>query len=130
MMVQVKVSLGELVDKLSILEIKKEKITDKLKLEHVERERQALNETLSLLKLEGIETFQNELKQVNLKLWEIEDKIREKERDKDFGEGFVELARSVYITNDQRFDVKARCNQHFGSELHEVKSYEKYTEND
>lgn len=130
MMVQVKVSLGELVDKLSILEIKKEKITDQEKLAHVENEHHALTETLEDLGLDGIETFQRELKEVNLKLWDIEDQIREKERDKDFGQGFIDLARAVYITNDKRFEVKARCNQHFGSELHEVKSYEKYEEND
>ncbi len=128
MMVQVKVSLGELVDKLSILEIKKEKIKDSEKLIHVERERHTLQETLDSLKLKGIENFQKELKEVNSQLWDIEDRIREKERDKEFDQGFIDLARSVYITNDKRFKVKARCNAHYGSELQEVKSYEKYTE--
>jgi len=122
----VKVSLGELVDKLSILEIKKVKIQDEEKQQHIEKERLALLETLNNLALEGISTFLEQLRHINLELWEIEDKIREKERAKEFDSEFVELARSVYITNDKRFEVKSLCNGHFGSELREVKSYEKY----
>jgi hypothetical protein len=125
-MVQVKVSLGELVDKLSILEIKKVKIQDEEKQQLIEKERLALLETLNNLALEGISTFLEQLRHINLELWEIEDKIREKERAKEFDAEFVELARSVYITNDKRFEVKSSCNGHFGSELREVKSYEKY----
>lgn len=126
MMVQVKVSLGELVDKLSILEIKSQKISDPQKLEHVNREKKSLQETLDDLALEGIEAFQKELFEVNSELWDIEDRIREKERNSQFDGEFIEIARAVYVTNDKRFDVKDRCNRHFGSSLQEVKSYEKY----
>lgn len=126
MMVQVEVSLGELVDKLSILEIKSQKITDTEKLKHVAKERQSLQDTLNKLGLEGVEKFQKELFAVNSELWDIEDRIREKERNGQFDEEFIEIARSVYVTNDKRFEVKDRCNRHFGSALQEVKSYEKY----
>ena len=126
MMVQVKVSLGELVDKLSILEIKAQKITDPEKLSHVQKEREALQSTLNELALEGIEAFQKELFEVNSELWDIEDRIREKERNSAFDAEFIEIARAVYVTNDKRFAVKDRCNRHYGSSLQEVKSYEKY----
>lgn len=126
MMVQVKVSLGELVDKLSILKIKKQKINDTQKLVHVENELKVLQETLDNLQLEGISSYEEELFKINSELWDIEDCIREKEKAKEFDSDFIEIARSVYVTNDLRFDVKNRCNQHFGSSLQEVKSYEKY----
>lgn len=125
-MVQVKVSLGELVDKLSILEIKKIKIQDNEKQLHIEKERLSLLETLNNLSLEGIDAYLEQLRAINLELWEIEDKIREKERAREFDEAFIELARLVYKTNDQRFEIKSSCNNAFGSDLREVKSYEKY----
>jgi len=126
MLVQVKVSLGELVDKLTILAIKSEKITDPEKLKHVKREFDELKRTLDELNLEGIDEHFEELKKINEELWVIEDDIRDKERDKEFDEAFVKLARAVYVTNDQRFGAKARCNERYGSELQEVKSYQKY----
>ena len=126
MKVTVEVSLGELVDKLTILEIKSEKIKDSKKLEHIQNERAALSKSLDNLGLSSMGSFKEKLKGINLKLWGIEDDIRECERAKDFGQDFVSLARAVYITNDQRFDVKNEINQKFGSELNEVKSYEEY----
>lgn len=126
MQVKVSVSLGELVDKITILKIKKEKIRDPKKLSHVQKELQELTGTLKDLGLEGMEDFENELISINSSLWEIEDNIREKEREKAFDEEFISLARSVYFTNDKRFEVKAKINSHFGSSFHEVKSYESY----
>lgn len=121
-----KVSVGELVDKLSILFIKEKFIEDKDKLKHVTFEKEQLTKTLSNLKLKGIETYLNELKLINEQLWKIEDDIREKERLSQFDANFIDLARSVYITNDKRFDVKNRVNTKYKSGVVEVKSYEKY----
>lgn len=126
MNVKVEVSLGELVDKLSILRIKQKFISDQKKLVHVNKEEAILEKTLSELSLPGIESFLEELISVNSKLWKIEDDIREKERSKSFDQEFIELARAVYVTNDLRFDVKNRINAQYGSSLQEVKSYEDY----
>ena len=123
MKVKVEVSLGELIDKISILEIKTEKIQDPTKVKLAEAERRSLQNQLDTLKLEGAETYLKRLKEVNLKLWDIEDGIRRLETRKDFGAQFIELARAVYRTNDQRFVIKDEINQHFGSRLREVKSY-------
>lgn len=120
------VSLGELVDKLSILRIKKVNITDKIKLEAVFREEKLLSEILISLSLSEIDNYLEKLVEINSRLWKIEDDIREKERSKQFDEKFIELARLVYITNDQRFAVKNEINQKFGSAVKEVKSYEEY----
>lgn len=122
----VPVSLGELIDKYTILLIKNEKITDKVKLENVRKEADLLEHKISSLKLQEIDTHISDLKSVNLELWEIEDEIRIKEKEKDFGDRFVELARSVYVTNDKRFEHKNKINQKYGSSLKEVKSYEDY----
>jgi predicted nuclease with TOPRIM domain len=121
------VSLGELVDKLTILEIKSEKIGDEVKLVHVKKEYQLLESKLTELKL-GPELIKlrADLKDINLKLWVIEDDIRMKEKNQEFDEVFIELARAVYVTNDQRFAVKNLINQTFDSGIVEVKSYEKY----
>ena len=126
MNIKVDVSLGELVDKISILRIKQKFITDAEKLSHVNKEEQVLTQTLNELNLEEITPFLEELVEVNTKLWKIEDDIRDKERDKEFDEKFIELARAVYVTNDQRFDVKNRINSKFDSGLREVKSYQEY----
>lgn len=126
MKVTVEVSLGELVDKLTILEIKSEKILDKQKIENVDHERKYLTHCLEKLNLENIDLFFKRLKEINLKLWDIEDDIRECERRNDFTQEFITLARSVYKVNDQRFLVKSEINQKFGSELNEVKSYKEY----
>lgn len=126
MSVKISVSVGELVDKITILKIKKKKIQDPSKLTFVEKEFSILSELLSDLKLVGIEPFLAELEKINTDLWEIEDDIREKERQKAFDEEFIALARSVYITNDKRFEVKARCNSTYGGDIQEVKSYQDY----
>lgn len=128
MKIQVSVSLGELVDKITILKIKSMKIGDKIKLGHIHAELSELEASLDELGLDSgkINEFITDLEQVNLSLWEIEDQIREKERLKSFDGEFIELARKVYLTNDQRFLIKNNCNETFGSRFKEVKSYEKY----
>jgi len=120
------VSLGELVDKLSILIIKKKMIKDIEKLKHVENEFRKLDKVLSELKLPEIDSYVEKLVEVNTRLWNIEDAIRDKERDKKFDSEFIELARSVYITNDQRFAIKAEVNSRYSSDVSEVKSYKPY----
>lgn len=128
MKIQVSVSLGELVDKITILRIKSKKIKDSTKLNYVRDELKDLENTLSTMSLDSkvINGFLADLEEVNTQLWEIEDKIREKERVKLFDEEFIELARKVYLTNDQRFLIKNNCNETFGSRFKEVKSYKKY----
>ncbi len=123
------ISLGELVDKITILEIKKSKIQDLKKVHFVELELAELNSTLATLKLVdygALLKLKDQLKQVNSELWDIEDKIRVKEAQKDFKEEFIELARSVYIKNDQRFELKNQINISYQSGIREVKSYNKY----
>jgi len=124
--VQCQVSLGELVDKITILLIKKEKIVDENKLILVNEELSVLSTTLESLSLDEIGTYLENLKTVNSELWVIEDLIREKERVKLFDKEFIELARKVYITNDKRFEIKNRINEKFGSSIKEVKSYKSY----
>jgi hypothetical protein len=126
MIIECEISLGELVDKLSILQIKLQKITDSKKLELVKNEEEKLAATVTSLKLPGIEKHLEQLIEVNLKLWIIEDDIRDLERQKDFGPGFIELARQVYITNDERFKRKNAINTIYQSGLKEVKSYKDY----
>ena len=123
----VPVSVGELYDKLTILEIKSERIADVAKLDNVNRERLALLEvTRDLPEPAEFKRVYAELKRVNEALWDIEDQIRLLERDRVFGSEFVELARSVYITNDRRAQLKQQINSLYGSELVEEKSYEDY----
>jgi len=124
--VQCQVSLGELVDKITILLIKKEKIVDENKLILVNEELSVLSTTLESLSLDEIGTYLENLKTVNSELWVIEDLIREKERVKLFDKEFIELARKVYITNDKRFEIKNKINEKFGSSIKEVKSYKSY----
>jgi hypothetical protein len=126
MKIQVEVSLGELVDKLTILEIKIEKISDKFKKENAQKEHDSLSLSFNSLQLVGMEVYREQLKQVNLLLWDIEDAIRLKENKEQFDQDFIQLARSVYETNDKRFDIKNKINHHYGSLVKEVKSYEKY----
>lgn len=120
------VSLGELVDKMTILKIKTERIKDNSKVLLAQAEFDALKETLTKLKLDGIESYFNELKTVNEKLWVIEDDIRNCEAQKKFDGEFIDLARSVYKTNDERFRVKNSINMKYNSGIKEVKSYEDY----
>ena len=127
-MISIEVSYGELFDKISILEIKKAKLTNSNDIEKVNFELGLLTSALSKLNINNhdIDKLFNELNKVNLKLWEIEDKIREKERFNSFDEEFIELARSVYKTNDKRSQIKKEINLSLKSEVFEVKSYEDY----
>ena len=127
MLINTPISLGELVDKISILMIKKKNISDSIKLEHVTKELEFLQKTLKeYISEDKINKFIEELVNINSKLWKIEDDIRECERNKLFDQTFIDLARSVYFTNDERAKVKNDINKAFGSELVEVKSYEEY----
>ena len=119
------ISLGELVDKITILEIKIERLTDVAKLANVSRELELLR-TVFPIEMICIDELMRELKAVNERLWTIEDEIRDCERNGDFGPRFVELARSVYKTNDRRADIKRRINLVTGSSLIEEKSYSGY----
>jgi len=129
MLIETKISVGELLDKTSILKIKNEKIKDKIKLVEVKKELSYLEEIIKKNNLLSdnmfIELF-NSLIEINKTLWDIEDEIRKKEKIKKFDENFVQLARSVYIKNDERFKIKNSINLHFGSEIKEVKSYKEY----
>ena len=120
------ISAGELIDKITILEIKKDKISDKEKLYQVEKELVSLKETLkkSISDQDLIMNLKKNLKDINSKLWEIEDGKRNAEKNNDFGEKFVELARNVYKFNDERAKIKLKINNLLGSRIKEVKSYE------
>ena len=127
MLISTPISLGELVDKISILLIKQKNINDKSKILHVNKELDYLKSTLEKkIKKEEINNYLDQLVKINSELWKIEDDIRECERKKIFDQTFIELARSVYFTNDKRANLKSDINIKFGSELVEVKSYEKY----
>ena len=119
------ISLGELIDKITILEIKKKHVKD-LALENVKKELNALEATLCNLELDIDPVLIQQLKQINQNLWEIEDNIRNEERQKRFGETFVNLARSVYQQNDLRATVKKQINTTYGSSVTEEKSYQNY----
>ena len=120
------ISAGELIDKITILEIKKEKIMNKEKLVEINKELSSLNETLkkSINDESKILNFKNDLKNINLKLWNIEDGKRLAEKNSQFDEKFIELARSVYKFNDERAKIKLAINNALGSNIKEVKSYE------
>ncbi len=120
------ISAGELIDKITILEIKKIKITDTKKLKEVDKELISLNNTMkNFIKDESvIVNLKEKLKEINLKLWDIEDGKREAEKNKNFDEKFIELARNVYKFNDERAKIKLSINNSLGSNIKEVKSYE------
>ena len=120
------ISAGELFDKITILEIKKTKISNKEKLNDIEKELLSLNETVKkyIPNQNSILKYINDLKDINLKLWDIEDGKRAAEKNKDFGENFIELARNVYKYNDERAKIKLAINTSLGSNIKEVKSYE------
>tara|TARA_Y100000816_G_C25907077_1_gene473126 strand:- start:376 stop:771 length:396 start_codon:yes stop_codon:yes gene_type:complete len=120
------ISAGELIDKITILEIKKLKITNKEKLNEVEKELLSLSHTMKKFIPDDskILTYKKNLKNINLKLWEIEDGKRLAEKKQDFGENFIELARKVYKFNDERANIKLSINNALGSNIKEVKSYE------
>tara|TARA_B100001248_G_scaffold253217_1_gene230193 strand:+ start:1577 stop:1960 length:384 start_codon:yes stop_codon:yes gene_type:complete len=127
-MIRVEISYGELFDKISILEIKKSKLKNPDEIVKVKYELNLLLKELNNSKLNSslISSLTKDLKEVNLKLWNIEDEIREKERDKKFDEEFIKLARDVYITNDTRAKIKNEINKKLNSKVFEIKSYEKY----
>ena len=120
------ISAGELIDKITILEIKKAKITNKDKLVDIEKELSSLNQTMKkfIPDESSIKKFKNDLKEINLKLWDIEDGKRLAEKNNNFGEKFIELARNVYKFNDERAKIKLSINSTLGSNIKEVKSYE------
>ena len=120
------VSVGELIDKITILEIKKEKIKNQDKLKEIIKELSSLSSTMIELipDISKVEKLKHNLKKINLKLWDIEDGKRSAEKNKDFGEKFINLARNVYKFNDERAKIKLSINNILGSNIKEVKSYE------
>ena len=127
MIINTPVSLGELVDKISILHIKNINIKDDEKLKLIREELELLNQTLNKhIKKNDIQNYLDSLIEINSKLWVIEDDIRDCERNKKFDQTFIDLARSVYFTNDKRSEIKLEINKKFGSKIIEVKSYEEY----
>ncbi len=127
--IQVPVSPGEVLDKITILEIKSERISDAGKLANVKRELELLQAAWlqSVEEDETVHRIHSKLKTINEALWEIEDDIRDKERAREFDQVFIDLARSVYVTNDQRADAKKELNVYLGSEIVEEKSYQDYS---
>ena len=119
------ISAGELIDKITILEIKKTKISDEDKLKEVNKEFNSLNDTMNKVLKDNskISKFKDELKSINLKLWDIEDGKRLAEKNKDFGTVFVELARNVYKYNDERAKIKLKINETLNSNIKEIKSH-------
>ena len=128
MKIEIPISCGELVDKLTILQIKKIKIIEKNKLEQVNKEFEYLMKTYSdiLKKFPNLNEMYDRLYQINLKLWEIEDKVRMCEKNDKFDQSFIDLARNVYQTNDLRFTIKNEINEYLNSDVKEQKSYEQY----
>tara|TARA_B110001452_G_scaffold181313_1_gene152249 strand:+ start:159 stop:554 length:396 start_codon:yes stop_codon:yes gene_type:complete len=120
------ISAGELIDKITILEIKKTKISNKDKLNDIEKELSSLNETMKkfIPNNSNIQDLINKLKEINLKLWDIEDGKRTAEKNNNFDKKFIELARNVYKFNDERAKLKLTINNSLGSNIKEVKSYE------
>ena len=128
MTIKVELAYGELLDKVTILQIKSERITDKSKLANVNKELELLNNLWKSDEKSSVD-ISNEftaLKEINEKIWDIEDDIRDKERVKEFDEKFIDLARSVYFSNDKRAEIKRAINLKLGSELLEEKSYSDY----
>ena len=126
--VMIPTSFGELVDKITILEIKSERFLENEKLNNVRYELDFLNKILGKRDdmPSALFALKDELRHINETLWDIEDRIRRCEQHKDFGAAFVELARSVYITNDRRTDIKRRINELSGSAIREEKAYPAY----
>ena len=126
--IQVPVSPGEVLDKITILEIKSERMDDPEKVANVRVELKLLQDTwaANISDDDVIRDLHARLKEINEALWEIEDDIRDKERVREFDERFIELARAVYFTNDKRSEVKKKLNLHLGSQIVEEKSYQDY----
>ncbi len=127
-LIEVPVSYGELIDKITILQIKSERMSDPEKVANVRKELELLTERWDSVVASATDVSAEvaQLKQVNEALWEIEDDIRDKEMASEFDSKFIELARSVYVTNDERAATKKTINQKLGSELVEEKSYKDY----
>ena len=128
MSIHISISYGELIDKITILEIKFERIDDEAKRQNIERELASLTDAWlrAGVDISTVASEQERLKSINESLWEIEDEIRKKESQKSFDEKFVQLARSVYRTNDERASVKRVINEKLGSTFIEEKSYQPY----
>tara|TARA_B100001765_G_scaffold206964_1_gene164689 strand:+ start:385 stop:786 length:402 start_codon:yes stop_codon:yes gene_type:complete len=126
--IQSEISAGELLDKISILEIKIDKIKDKDHQIEINKEYKILKETkdLNIKTTTKIESLFSELKKINLNLWYIEDKIRICEKNKDFGKNFIDLARNVYLNNDKRAKIKSEINKLLDSNIKEIKQYADY----
>ena len=124
----IEVSVGELLDKISILEIKKEKISNPESIKFIEKEYLILKEQLNKnIKYDKkLEEFFNNLKKINLKLWSIEDYKRMCEKNSDFGEKFIKLSREIHFLNDNRSKVKLEINKYTGSQIREIKQYTNY----
>ena len=124
----VEVSVGELLDKISILEIKKGKIKDPEKLKFISNEHSILSDQFkeNVKSDEKLEKLFKELKEINAKLWVIEDHKRDCEKNKDFGEKFIKLSRDVHFLNDDRAKIKLEINNHTGSKIKEIKEYTSY----
>jgi len=122
---QIEVSNGEIADKLAIIEIKLERIKDDLKLANLRKEYEILNTAVAAI-IDKKHPLYLDLHNINNQLWDIEDHIRDLERAKNFGDDFIQTARSVYFINDKRSDVKRKINELTGSNLTEEKSYEEY----
>ncbi len=123
---QIEVSNGEIIDKITILKIKLEKIKNPDKLINIQKEYDLLSRFMNLIKVDELNPLFVQLYQINLKLWEIEDQLRIKESKREFDADFITLARSVYFTNDERADVKREINTISGSDLFEEKEYVDY----
>ena len=124
----VEVSIGELLDKISILEIKHEKIKDREKLKFIKNEHSILKDQLkkNVKSDDKLNNLYQSLKEINAKLWVIEDDKRQCEKDKDFGEKFIKLSRDVHFLNDDRAKIKLEINNHTGSAIKEIKEYTSY----
>ena len=122
------ISVGELLDKISILEIKLEKIEDKNNREEIKKEYKILKEIQnSSIKFDDkIKELFSSIKVINIKLWNVEDELRVCEKNKDFGKNFIELAREVYLNNDKRSKIKSEINKILGSNIREIKQYVNY----
>ena len=126
---KIEVSNGEILDKITILVIKSKKITDPTKLKNINNELDELKPFLDIVNYESnsmVNSLVKELELVNEKLWNVEDKLRDKERSKQFDDEFIKLARDVYFTNDERARIKKNLNEVTNSKLVEEKSYQKY----
>ena len=124
----VEVSVGELLDKISILEIKKEKIKDPKKLKFISNEHSILKDQLekNVKSDDNLNKLFKDLKEINVKLWVIEDDKRDWEKNKDFGDKFIKLSRDVHFLNDDRAKIKLEMNNHTGSSIKEIKEYTSY----